>query len=57
MHLESVITTQNNVNTLFSNADNMSQEELDTKFEDIIKEGENAVVLSGKLLFLPTNIF
>lgn len=49
MFLDSMDATKNNVDTLFSNADNMSQKELDTKFHKIMQEGKkNAVAKSGK---------
>lgn len=47
MFLDSMDATENKVITLFSNADNISQKELDTKFKEIMKDGENAVTKSG----------
>lgn len=48
MFLDTMDATNNQVNTLFSNAANMSQEELDTRYGEIEKDGKIALALSGK---------
>jgi len=41
-----------NVDTLFSKADNMKPDEVETNFKVIMKEGEKSVELSGKFILI-----
>jgi hypothetical protein len=39
---------KDNIEKLFSNADQLNENELETKFQLLLKEGDNTVKISGK---------
>lgn len=43
--------TKQDVDSLFSKADDLNLDEVETKFKAIMKEGEKAIDLSGNLFF------